>query len=80
MGYTDIEKLGKCKQVAEEYIRNIQTYAEFKTFLNNKPKTELKPKIKKAFKDSKAEHFSSIVLHEEKRLNDEAMDSEIDNL
>lgn len=80
MGYTDTEKLEKSKQVFIKYITEIQTYAEFKDFLNNKPKGVIKPKLKQAFKDSKDEHFSSIILHEEKRVNDEAMDSEIDTL
>lgn len=79
MNYTEQEKLAKSKQVAIQYILDIQLYADFKIFLNNKPKAELKPKLKQAFKDMKTENDLSIAKHQEQKLKNEAMDSEIDN-
>lgn len=80
MSYTEEEKLGFCKSKIIQYVENIQTWTEFKTFVNSITKIKLKNKLKQAYQDAQVENDNSITQHGIKKANNQAMDSEIDNI
>ena len=80
MGYSDKEKLGFCKSQVIQYVQKIETWTDFKTFVNGITSAKLKTKLKKAYQNAIIENDKSITQHGIKKSNSQAMDSEIDNI
>ena len=80
MNYLDEEKRAFCIGKIIEHLNTLDTWEKFKVFVRGVTSQKIKAKLKEAYQDARTEGDLVIGSAQEKRLADEAMVNEIEEI